>query len=153
MSYFCFESGEWQQFQLQLSQSSIECFITIQDEQPTTDQLPLLLQQRRELLICLESFISEISKACMPSAAAPVTCLRCPLEHEKCPPHVVLNIHQRKTLICYERPKATKIPAEYYSLLFVPSVTPTKGNLLQYTFIRNTLCTNENSFLFNLKIL
>ena len=63
----------------------------------------------------------------MPSATAPVTCLQCPLEHEKCPPHVSLNIHQRKTLKCYEKPQATKIPAEHYYLLFVPAVIPNEG--------------------------
>ena len=128
-AYFCFGRGEWQQFQLQLSQSSIECYITIQEEQPTSDELPLLLQQRRELLICLESFISEISKACMPSVTAPVTCLQCPLNHKDYPPHVILNIHQRETLICYKTPKATKIPPEHYCLLFAPFMTPHEGNV------------------------
>ena len=130
MAYFLFGKGEWQQFQLQLSQASIECYITLQDKQPIGDELTLLLGQRRELLVCLESFISEISKACMPSASAPVTCLQCPLCDKDCLPHVMLNIHQRETLICYERPKAVKIPLGHYDLLFVPSITPHEGMLI-----------------------
>ena len=131
VAYFCFGKGEWQQFQLQFSQASIKCYITLQDEQPIGDELTLLLEQRRELLVCLESFISEIIKACMPSARAPVTCLQCPLCDKDCAPHVMLNIHQRHTLICYQkRPKATKIPPEHYGLLFVPSITPHEGMLI-----------------------
>ena len=118
VAYFCFGKGEWQQFQLQLSQASIECYITLQDEQPIGDELTILIEQRRELVVCLEYFILEISKACMPSATAPVTCLQCPLCDKGCLPHVMLNIHQRETLICYERPKATKIPSRHYGLLF-----------------------------------
>ena len=130
VAYFCFGKGEWQQFQLQLSQASIKCYITLQDEQPIGNELTILLKQRRELLVCLESFILEISKACIPSATVPVTCLQCPLCDKDCLPHVMLNIHQRETLICYQRPKAIKIPSEHYGLLFVSSITPHEGMLI-----------------------
>ena len=136
VAYFCFGKGKWQQFQLQLSQASIECYITLQDEQPIGDELTLLIEQRRELVVCLESFILEISKACMPSAKAPVTCLQCPLCDKGCLPHVMLNIHQRETLICYERRKATKIPSGHYGLLF------NKGMLIHRPLghVHNNVC-------------
>lgn len=120
VAYFCFEKGEWQVFQLQLFQSSIKCYITLQGVESPKDLLPMLLQQRREMLIDLELRILKISKTCMPSAKAPVTCLECPFKHEDCcPPHVELNIHQEEVLMCYEKlPKATKLPQGPYSLLF-----------------------------------
>jgi len=123
-----FEDGLWQQFQLQHCQSShsIKCYITIHhNEHPPSDQLPILLQQRRELLAYLESSIADIYKSCTPSAEPPVTCLECPLHHEEenCPPHVRLNINNNKTLVCKIRRKVASVPKEHYLLLFEPSLT------------------------------
>ena len=85
VGYFSFEDARWQQFQLQWCQStsSINCYITIEQlHHPPSEMLPVLLQQRRQLLIYLESSVAEVSKCCMPSALPLLTCLECPL-HEK----------------------------------------------------------------------
>ena len=85
--------------------------------------LPVLLQQRRQLLIYLESCITEVSKCCMPSAKPPVTCLECPFHEGDCTPHVVLDINEEKVLVCYQKLLAPVIPEEFYMLLY-------KGNQL-----------------------
>ena len=121
VGYFSFDDARWQQFQLQLCQStsSINCYITIHhSNQPPSDLLPVLLQQRQQLLIYLESSIIEVSKCCMPSAKPPVTCLECPLHKEECTPHVALNIDKKDILLCYKKQLATAIPKESYILLY-----------------------------------
>ena len=80
--------------------------------------LPVLLQQRRQLLAYLESSVAEISKCWMPSARPPVTCLECPLHERDCMPHVVLNINKKDILVCHNRQMATVIPEEFYILLY-----------------------------------
>ena len=80
--------------------------------------LPVLLQQRRQLLNHLKSAVVEISKCCMPSAKPPVTCLECPLHEEECFPHVVLDIDKRSVLICQEKLLATPVPERCYILLY-----------------------------------
>ena len=80
--------------------------------------LPVLLQQRRQLLNYLESSVAEVSKCCMPSAKPPVTCLECPLHEQDCMPHVVLNIHKKDVLICHNSLLATVISEEFYILLY-----------------------------------
>ena len=85
--------------------------------------LPVLLHQRRQLLIYLEFCVAEVSKCCMPSAKPPVTCLECPFHEEDCIPHVVLDINEEKTLICHQKLSASVIPKELYTLLY-------KGNQL-----------------------
>ena len=121
VGYFSFDDARWQQFQLQLCQStsSINCYITIHhSHQPPSDVLPVLLQQRRQLLMHLESSIAEVSKCCMPSAKPPVTCLECPLHKEECTPHVLLDINNKDILLCHTRQSATAIPEEFYILLY-----------------------------------
>ena len=121
VGYFSFDDACWQQFQLQLCQStsSINCYITIHhSHQPPSDLLPILLQQRRQMLVYLESSIAEVSKCCMPSAKPPVTCLECPLHKEECTPHVLLDINKKKILLCHKRQLATAIPEEFYILLY-----------------------------------
>ena len=126
IGYFCFERGTYQQFQLQMCKASIKCYITIHHSvQPPipSDKLPVLLQQRRELLQYLQSSIAEISRSCMPSAEPPVTHLECPLNHEDdCVPHIPLDIDNKEILICHETLIVTHIPTESYILLFEPSV-------------------------------
>ena len=80
--------------------------------------LPVLLQQRRQLLTHLKSSVAEISKCCMPSAQPPVTCLECPLHEEECTPHVVLDIDIKDVLICHEKLLATPVPEQAYLLLY-----------------------------------
>ena len=80
--------------------------------------LPVLLQQRRQLLIYLESSVAEVSKCCMPSAKPPVTCLECPLHEENTIPHVVLDINKKKNLVCHIQQLATVISEEFYVLLY-----------------------------------
>ena len=124
MGYFSFENALWQQFQLQLCQatSSINCYITIQCfHQPPSETLPLLLQQRQQLLMYLESSVAEVSKGCMPTAKPPVTCLECPLHEENgegCTPHVTLNIRKKDILMCHEKLLAMPIPEKFYILLY-----------------------------------
>ena len=121
VGYFSFDDARWQQFQLQLCQStsSINCYITIHhSHQPPSDLLPVLLQQRQQLLMHLESSIAEVSKCCMPSAKPPVTCLECPLHKEECTPHVVLDINKSDILLCHKRQSATAVPEEFYVLLY-----------------------------------
>jgi len=122
-----FEDGLWQWFQLQHCQSrhSIKCYITIHhNEHPPSDQLPILLQQRRELLAYLESSIIDIYKSCMPSAEPPVTYLECPLHHEEenCPLHIRLNINNNRPPVC-NISHIARVPKEHYLLLFEPSLT------------------------------
>ena len=121
VGYFGFNDARWQQFQLQLCQStsSINCYITIQrSHQHPSDMLPILLQQRRQLLIHLESSVAEVTKCCMPSAKPPVTCFECPLHKEEYTPHVVIDISKRDVLVCHEELLATPIPEDYYILLY-----------------------------------
>ena len=80
--------------------------------------LPVLLQQRRQLLAYLESSVAEVSKCCMPSAEPPVTCLECPLHDEDCTPHVLLNINEKEVLVCHERVLVTPLPEKSYILLY-----------------------------------
>ena len=81
--------------------------------------LPVLLQQRRQLLAYLETSIVEVSKCCMPSAEPPVTCLECPLHEEDCTPHVLLDINNREVLVCHERGVlVTPLPEKSYILLY-----------------------------------
>ena len=121
VGYFSFDDAYWQQFQLQLCQStsSVNCYITIQySHQPPSDILPVLLQQRRQLLTYLESSVVEISKCCMPSAKPPVTCLECPLHQEDFNPHIILDINKNSVLICHKMILATSVPEKYYILLY-----------------------------------
>ena len=121
VGYFCFDDAQWQQFQLQLCQStsSVNCYITIQKfHQPPSDMLLVLLQQRRQLLNYLESSVAAVSKCCMPSAKPPVTCLECPLHEQDCMPHVVLNINKKNVLVCHNSLLATVISEEFYILLY-----------------------------------
>ena len=121
VGYFSFDNARWQQFQLQWckSTSSVNCYITIQQShQSPSDMLPVLLQQRRQLLTHLKSSVAEISKCCMPSAQPPVTCLECPLHEEECMPHVVLDIDKKDDLICHEKLLATPVPEQAYVLLY-----------------------------------
>ena len=121
VGYFSFDDARWQQFQLQLHQStsSINCYITIHhSHKPPSDLLPVLLQQRQQLLIHLESSIAEVTKCCMPSAKPPVTCLECPLHKEECTPHVALDINKKDILICHKMQSAMAIPEEFYILLY-----------------------------------
>ena len=121
VGYFSFEDARWQQFQLQWCQptSSINCYITIeQSHHPPSEMLPVLLQQRRQLLIDLESSVAEVSKCCMPSALPPLTCLECPLHEKECTPHVVLDINQRDVLVCHNMQLAKRIPEKFYVLLY-----------------------------------
>ena len=121
VGYFSFDDAHWQQFQLQLchSTSSINCYITIHhSNQPPIDLLSVLLQQRRQLLIYLESSVTEVSKCCMPSAEPPVTYLECPLHKDECTPHVALDINKKDILICHKKQSATVIPEEFYILLY-----------------------------------
>jgi len=81
--------------------------------------LPILLEQRRQLLTYLESSVVEISKYCMPSAKPPVTCLECPLLHEdNSTPHIVLDINKKDVLMCQKMLLATPVPEESYILLY-----------------------------------
>ena len=81
--------------------------------------LPVLLQQRRQLLAYLETSMVEVSKCCMPSAEPPVTCLECPLHKEDCTPHVLLDINNREVLVCHERGVlVTPLPEKSYILLY-----------------------------------
>jgi len=80
--------------------------------------LPILLQQRQQLLTYLESSVIEISKCCMPSTKPPVTCLECPLHEEDCIPHVVLDINKKDVLMCHKKLLATPVPEESYILLY-----------------------------------
>ena len=101
------------------STSSINCYITIQhSHQPPSDMLPVLLQQRQQLLMHLESSVAEISKCCIPSAKPPVTCLQCPLHEENCTPHVVLDINKRDILVCHNNVLVIPIPEDSYILLY-----------------------------------
>ena len=121
VGYFGFDDASWQQFQLQLSRSvsSINCYITIkQSNHPPRDMLPVLLQQRRQLLVYLESSVAEVSKSCMPSAKLPVTCLECPFHEGNCTPHIALNINEKKILVCYQKLLAPVVPEESYILLY-----------------------------------
>ena len=105
--------------QLRQSTSSVNCYITIQRfHHPPSDMLPVLLQQRRQLLTYLESSVGEVSKCCMPSAKPPVTCLECPLHERDCMPHVVLDINKKDILVCHNRQLATVISEEFYILLY-----------------------------------
>ena len=125
IGYFCFEKGSYQQFQLQMCKDSVKCYITIHHSvQPPSDKLPVLLQQRRNLVQYLESSIAEISKSCMPSAEPPVTCLECPLSHEdNSVPHIPLDINKEEVLVCHESLIVAHLPVESYILLFKPSIT------------------------------
>ena len=121
VGYFEFENARWQQFQLQMHQStsSINCYITIQQScKPPSEVLPILLQQRQQLLTHLETSLAEISRCCMPTARPPVTCLECPLHEEDCIPHVCLDIRKKDALICHEMQLATTIPEQSYILLY-----------------------------------
>ena len=121
VGYFGFDDARWQQFQLQWckSTSSVDCYITIQQShQSPSDMLPVLLQQRRQLLTHLKSSVAEISKCCMPSAQPSVTCLECPLHEEECMPHVVLDIDIKDVLICHKKLLATPVPEQAYLLLY-----------------------------------
>jgi len=121
VGYFTFGDAQWQQFQLQWCQttSSINCYITIQQlRHPPSEMLPVLLKQRRKLLIYLESSVAEVSKCCMPSAKPPLTCLECPLHKDECIPHIVLDINKRCTLICHEKLLATPVPEHSYIILY-----------------------------------
>ena len=86
--------------------------------------LPVLLQQRRQLLAYLESSVAEISRCCMPSATPPVTCLECPLHSGDCIPHVRLNINKKDDLMCYEASLATPVPEVSYILLYQSMYLP-----------------------------
>ena len=121
VGYFSFGDALWQHFQLQWCQStsSINCYITIeQSHHPPSEMLPVLLQQRRQLLIYLESSVAEVSKCCMPSTKPPLTCLECPLHKEECTPHVVLDINKRDVLVCHNMLLPKRIPEESYILLY-----------------------------------
>ena len=82
--------------------------------------LPALLQQRRQLVIYLESSIIDISKCCMPSAKPPVTCLECPLHEGDRTPHIVMDINTtvEPDLVCHEEVLVNPIPEESYILLY-----------------------------------
>ena len=109
VGYFSFDNARWQQFQLQLCQStsSINCYITIQRFlRSASDNLHGLLQQRRQLLMHLECSVAEVCKCCMPSAQTPLTCLECPLHGEDdkdYTPHVILDISKKEYLMCHEK--------------------------------------------------
>jgi len=123
VGYFFFENGLWQQFQLQLCEtsSSIKCYITVQSNKPTEAELHNLLQQRRALVNYLRESLTTISHSHMPSAKKPVVFLDCPLAHpQDCPPHLTLDIDNQALLICQcnESRVATKIDEKYYIQLF-----------------------------------
>ena len=108
-----------------MCKNSVKCYITIHHSvQPPSDKLPVLLQQRRNLVQYLESSIAEISKSCMPSAEPPVTCLECPLSHEdNYVPHIPLDINKEEVLVCHESLIVAHLPVGSYILLFKPSIT------------------------------
>ena len=124
VGYFSFDNAHWQQFQLQLCQStsSVNCYITIQRFlRSASDNLHDLLQQRRQLLMHLECSVAEVCKCCMPSAQTPLTCLECPLHEEDdkdYTPHVILDLSKKEDLMCHEKMLATAIPEKFYILLF-----------------------------------
>ena len=122
VGYFSFKNAHLQQFQLQWCQStsSINCYITIQhSRQPPSDMLPVLLQQRRQLVTYLESSVAEISKGCMPSAKPPLTCLECPLHDEDYTPHIVLDINKKDILVCHKNLLSVElVPERSYILLY-----------------------------------
>ena len=128
---FKFEEGLWQKFTLHYCRStySIKCYITINNnKKPPSDQLPILLDQRRELLAHLNSSIVEIYKSVMPSADPPQTYLECPVcDKEDCHPHIKLDVNKRKCLVCIMQDDTVEIDAKYYLLLFEPSLTPHKS--------------------------
>ena len=88
--------------------------------------LPVLLQQRRELVTYLESSVAEISKGCMPSAKPPLTCLECSLHDEDYTPHIVLDINKKDILVCHENLSSVElVPEKSYFLLY-------QGTYLQF---------------------
>lgn len=126
---FRFEEGLWQKFTLHYCQStcSIKCYITVYKKNPSIDQLPIQLDQRRELLAHLNSSIVEIYKSIMPSADPPQSFLECPVcDKENQQPHIKLDINKKKRLVCQMEEDAIEIDVKHYLLLFEPSPTPRK---------------------------
>ena len=126
VGYFFFENGLFQQFTLQLCEttSCINCYITIRSERsPTEYQLTLLLEQRQALVKFLETSISEVNKIFMPSANEPAVYLECPFDHEpNCPPHLPLDIKEKALMICQcnKSKKVETVPDVCYIQLFKP---------------------------------
>ena len=131
MGKFKLEEGLWQKFTLCYCQStcSIKCYITIySNKTPPSDQLPILLNQRRELLVHLNSSVAEIYKSVMPSADPPQSFLECPVcNKEDCQPHIELDINKKKCLVCLMQDDTVEIDEKHYLLLFEPSLTPRKS--------------------------
>ena len=118
---FKFDEGLWQKFTLHYCKStcSIKCYITIYKKNPPCGQLPILLNQRRELLVHLNSSIAEVCKSVMPSADPPQTFLECPVcDNKDCLPHIKLDINANKYLVCLLQDDTVKIDEKYYLLLF-----------------------------------
>ena len=135
IGYFLFDKGLWQRFQLQYCSPThcIKCYITIHHtEHPPKDKLPILLQQRRDLLAHLNASIAQICKSYMPSTGAPVTCLECPYHESNFLPHIKLDIDNNEELGCdyEERCKVHKIPDKHYMLLFKSSLPPQQSGML-----------------------
>ena len=135
IGYFLFDKGLWQWFQLQYCPSTqcIKCYITIHHtEHPPRDQLHILLQQRKNLIVHLNTSIAKICKSYMPSAEPPVTCLECP--HHECniPPHIELDIASNEELVCdyEERCQVHRIDKKHYMLLFKPLLPSQQSGML-----------------------
>ena len=131
VGYFFFENGLFQQFTLQLcdSTSCINCYITIHSERsPAEDQLLNLLNQRQSLLNYLESSVTEVNRFFMPSAKKPVAHLECPFEHtQDCLPHLPFNIKKQDKLFlcqCNNRRIAEIVPEVCYIQLFEATHIP-----------------------------
>ena len=131
VGYFFFENGLFQQFTLQLCESTscINCYITIHSKRPPPeDKLLHLLHQRQSLLNYLESSVAEVNKFFMPSAEKPVCHLECPFEHENdCPPHLPFNLRKQDKLFlcqCNNRRMAEIVPEVCYIQLFEATHIP-----------------------------
>ena len=125
---FKFEEGLQQKFTLHYCQStsSIKCYITIyHNEKPPSDQLPVLLDQRRDLLAHLNYSIVEIYNSVMPSVEPPHIFLECPeCDSEHCLPHIKLDIYKNRCLVCQMQEDTVRIHEKHYLLLFEPSLNP-----------------------------
>ena len=149
VGYFYFENGLFQQFTLQLCESTscINCYITIHSERLPIEegQLLHLLQQRQSLLSYLESSISEVNRLFMPSAKKPIAHLECPFEHEQnCPPHLPINIEKQELFLCLcNNERMSKIvPEVYYIQLF--EMTSLKSELNNYMIVIDIHITKYN---------
>ena len=131
--FFLFENGLWQQFKLQLFQStfSIKCYITVHHHGPRQPP-PDLVQQRRNLLAFLTSSINELSKPFTPESKLPVTYLECPYYHEDDPPpHIMLDISRKKELTCKLHDPVKKIDEKYYSPLYESTAVPPESTMIR----------------------